>query len=118
MGGKVLVPGLCSSSKRLTAGVWPADVAGVPMVLVARHGMLIFQAAHSDFDERRSNRPSLQRTRKLLPHSSGIELANRARGLPAIADMVLCETQHADLQYARSSPKRSSAYHADNCLAI
>jgi isocitrate lyase len=102
MGGKVLVPTF-EFIQKLTAARLAADVAGVPMVLVARTDADSAKLLTSDFDER--DKPFLtgERTEEgFFRIRAGIEIAI-ARGLAyaPYADLVWCETSTPDLKYAR-----------------
>src|SRR5256885_10073106 len=102
MGGKVRVPAF-EFIQKLTAARLAADVAGVPMVLVARTDADSAKLLTSDFDER--DKPFLtgQRTEEgFFCIRSGIELAlARALAYAPYADLVWRETSTPDLPYAR-----------------
>jgi isocitrate lyase len=102
MGGKVLVPTF-EFIQKLTAARLAADVAGVPMVLVARTDADSAKLLTSDFDERDKPFVTGERTEEgFFRIRSGIEIAI-ARGLAyaPYADLVWCETSTPDLNYAR-----------------
>jgi isocitrate lyase len=118
MGGKVLVPAF-EFIQKLTAARLAADVAGVPMVLVARTDADSAKLLTSDFDER--DKPFLtgERTEEgFFRIRSGIELAI-ARGLAyaPYADLVWCETSTPDLQYARKFAEAIKQVYPDKPLA-
>ena len=118
MGGKVLVPAF-EFIQKLTAARLAADVAGVPMVLVARTDADSAKLLTSDFDER--DKPFLtgERTEEgFFCIRSGIEIAI-ARGLAyaPYADLVWCETSKPNLQYARKFAEAIKAVYPDKLLA-
>ncbi len=102
MGGKVLVPTREAVAK-LTAARLAADVAGVPIVLIARTDADAANLITSDSDER--DRPFItgERTAEgFFRTSAGLDQAI-ARGLAyaPYADMLWCETSKPDLDQAR-----------------
>src|SRR2546423_2701999 len=118
MGGKVLVPAF-EFIQKLTAARLAADVAGVPMVLVARTDADSAKLLTSDFDER--DKPFLtgERTEEgFFCIRSGIDIAI-ARGLAyaPYADLVWCETSKPTLQYARKFAEAIKAVYPDKLLA-
>jgi len=118
MGGKVLVPAF-EFVQKLTAARLAADVAGVPMVLVARTDADSARLLTSDFDER--DKPFLtgERTEEgFFRIRAGIELAI-ARGLAyaPYADLVWCETSTPNLEYARKFAEAIKRVHPDKLLA-
>ena len=118
MGGKVLVPAF-EFIQKLTAARLAADVAGVPMVLVARTDADSARLLTSDFDER--DKPFLtgERTEEgFFRIRSGIEIAI-ARGLAyaPYADLVWCETSTPDLRYARKFAEAMKRVYPDKPLA-
>jgi len=118
MGGKVLVPTF-EFIQKLTAARLAADVAGVPMVLVARTDADSAKLLTSDFDER--DKPFLtgERTEEgFFRIRSGIEIAV-ARGLAyaPYADLVWCETSTPDLEYARKFAEAIKRVYPDKLLA-
>ncbi len=118
MGGKVLVPAF-EFIQKLTAARLAADVAGVPMVLVARTDADSAKLLTSDFDER--DKPFLtgERTEEgFFRIRSGIELAiARALAYAPYADLVWCETSTPDLHYAREFAEAIKRVHPDKLLA-
>jgi isocitrate lyase len=118
MGGKVLVPTF-EFVQKLTAARLAADVAGVPMVLVARTDADSAKLLTSDFDERDKPFVTGERTEEgFFRIRSGIEIAI-ARGLAyaPYADLVWCETSTPDLQYARKFAEAIKRVYPDKLLA-
>jgi isocitrate lyase len=118
MGGKVLVPTF-EFIQKLTAARLAADVAGVPMVLVARTDADSARLLTSDFDERDKAFLTGERTEEgFFRIRSGIEIAI-ARGLAyaPYADLVWCETSTPDLQYARKFAEAIQRVYPDKLLA-
>ncbi len=105
--------------QKLTAARLAADVAGVPMVLVARTDADSAKLLTSDFDER--DKPFLtgERTEEgFFRIRSGIELAiARALAYAPYADLVWCETSTPDLHYAREFAEAIKRVHPDKLLA-
>ena len=111
MGGKVLVP-TGEAVAKLTAARLAADVAGVPIVLIARTDADAANLITSDSDER--DRPFItgERTAEgFFRTSAGLDQAI-ARGLAyaPYADMLWCETSKPDLNQAR---RFAAAIHAE-----
>ncbi|MCH8117172.1 MAG: isocitrate lyase [Proteobacteria bacterium] len=111
MGGKVLVP-TGEAVAKLTAARLAADVAGVPIVLIARTDADAADLITSDSDER--DRPFItgERTAEgFFRTSAGLDQAI-ARGLAyaPYADMLWCETSKPDLDQAR---RFAAAIHAE-----
>jgi len=102
MGGKVLVPTF-EFMHKLTAARLAADVAGVPIVLVARTDADSAKLLTSDFDERDKPFCTGERTEDgFFRIRSGINLAiARALDYAPLADVIWCETSTPDLKYAR-----------------
>src|SRR5262245_45749809 len=110
---------VCSSDLKLTAARLAADVAGVPMVLVARTDADSARLLTSDFDER--DKPFLtgERTEEgFFRIRSGLEIAI-ARGLAyaPYADLVWCETSKPDLAYARRFAEAIQPVYPNKLLA-
>ena len=118
MGGKVLVPAF-EFIQKLTAARLAADVAGVPMVLVARTDADSAKLLTSDFDERDQPFLTGERTEEgFFRIRSGIELAiARALAYAPYADLVWCETSTPDLHYAREFAEAIKRVHPDKLLA-
>jgi len=118
MGGKVLVPAF-EFIQKLTAARLAADVAGVPMVLVARTDADSAKLLTSDFDER--DKPFLtgERTEEgFFRIRSGMQLAiARALAYAPYADLLWCETSTPDLQYARKFAEAVKRVYPDKLLA-
>ena len=118
MGGKVLVPTF-EFIQKLTAARLAADVAGVPVVLVARTDADSAKLLTSDFDER--DKPFLtgQRTEEgFFCIRSGIDIAiARALAYAPYADLLWCETSKPNLQYARKFADALKAAYPDKLLA-
>ena len=111
MGGKVLVP-TGEAVAKLTAARLAADVAGVPIVLIARTDADAANLITSDSDER--DRPFItgERTAEgFFRTTAGLDQAI-ARGLAyaPYADMLWCETSKPDLDQAR---RFAAAIHAE-----
>jgi isocitrate lyase len=118
MGGKVLVPAF-EFIQKLTAARLAADVAGVPIVLVARTDADSAKLLTSDFDARDQPFLTGERTEEgFFRIRSGIELAI-ARGLAyaPYADLVWCETSTPDLPYARKFAEAIKRVYPDKLLA-
>ncbi len=118
MGGKVLVPAF-EFIQKLSAARLAADVAGVPVVLVARTDADSAKLLTSDFDDR--DKPFLtgERTEEgFFRIRSGIDLAiARALAYAPHADMLWCETSKPNLQYARKFAEAIKAVYPDKLLA-
>ncbi len=118
MGGKVLVPTF-EFIHKLTAARLAADVAGVPIVLVARTDADSAKLLTSDFDRR--DKPFLtgERTEEgFFRIRSGIEIAiARALAYAPYADMLWCETSTPNLDYARKFAEAVKAVYPDKLLA-
>src|SRR5438094_686514 len=98
MGGKVLVPAF-EFIQKLTAARLAADVADVPVVLVARTDADSAKLITSDFDERDKRFCTGERTEEgFFQIRGGIELAiARALSYAPFADLLWCETGKPDL---------------------
>ena len=118
MGGKVLVPTF-EFIHKLTAARLAADVAGVPIVLVARTDADSAKLITSDFDER--DKPFLtgERTEEgFFRIRSGIDIAiARALAYAPYADLIWCETSTANLEYARKFAEAVKKVFPDKLLA-
>jgi len=102
MGGKVLVPTFDFIHK-LTAARLAADVAGVPIVVIARTDAESAKLLTSDFDERDKPFCTGERTEEgYFRLRSGVNLAiARALDYAPLADVLWCETSTPDLKFAR-----------------
>jgi len=118
MGGKVLVPTF-EFIQKLTAARLAADVAGVPMVLVARTDAEAAKLLTSDFDERDRPFCTGERTEEgFFRIRSGLELAvARALAYAPYADLLWCETSKPDLEFARKFAEAIQAVYPDKLLA-
>ena len=118
MGGKVLVPAF-EFIQKLTAARLATDVAGVPVVLVARTDADSAKLITSDFDER--DKPFLtgKRTEEgFFQIRSGIDIAiARALAYAPYADVLWCETSTANLDYARKFAEAVKRVYPDKLLA-
>jgi isocitrate lyase len=118
MGGKVLVPAF-EFIQKLTAARLAADVAGVPIVLVARTDADSAKLLTSDFDDR--DKPFLtgERTEEgFFRIRAGIDLAiARALAYAPYADMIWCETSKPNLQYAQKFAEAVKEVYPDKLLA-
>jgi malate synthase len=118
MGGKVLVPTF-EFIQKLTAARLAADVAGVPVVLVARTDADSAKLLTSDFDERDKPFCTGERTEEgYFRIRDGIDLAiARALSYAPLADMLWCETGKPDLDYARRFAEAVKAVYPEKLLA-
>ena len=102
MGGKVLVP-TRDAIQKLVAARLASDVMGVPIVLIARTDALAARMITSDIDEQ--DRPFLTGERSSEGHyytQAGFKQAvARALAYAPYADMLWCETDTPDLDFAR-----------------
>ena len=118
MGGKVLIPTF-EFIRKLTAARLAADVAGVPVVLVARTDAEAAQLLTSDFDERDKPFCTGGRTEEgYFRVRAGIDLAvARAVAYAPYADVLWCETSKPDLQSARKFAEGVKKVYPDKLLA-
>jgi isocitrate lyase len=118
MGGKVLVPTL-EFVRKLTAARLAADVAGVPIVLVARTDADSARLLTSDFDEHDKPFCTGERTEEgFFQIRSGIKIAiARALAYAPFADVLWCETSKPDLNYARQFAEAVKKVYPDKILA-
>jgi isocitrate lyase len=118
MGGKVLVPAFEFINK-LTAARLAADVAGVPMVLIARTDAEAAKLLTSDFDERDKPFCTGERTGEgFFRVKSGLDLAvARALAYAPFADVLWCETSKPDLDFARNFAESVKKEFPDKLLA-
>ena len=118
MGGKVLVPAF-EFIHKLTAARLAADVAGVPVVLVARTDAEAAKLLTSDFDERDKPFCTGERTEEgFFRLRGGMELAiDRALAYAPYADLLWCETSKPDLQGAREFAEGVQSIYPDKLLA-
>jgi malate synthase len=118
MGGKVLVPGFEFINK-LRAARLAADVAGVPVVLIARTDADSAKLLTSDFDELDKPFCTGERTEEgFYQIRAGLDLAiARAVRYAPYADMIWCETGTPDLDYARRFAEAVRKAHPGKLLA-
>ena len=118
MGGKVLVPAF-EFIQKLTAVRLAADVADVPLVVIARTDAESARLLTSDFDERDRPFCTGQRTEEgFFRIRAGIELAiARALAYAPYADVLWCETSTPNLQFARKFAESIKAQYPDKLLA-
>ena len=118
MGGKVLVPTF-EFIQKLTAARLAADVAGVPIVLIARTDAEAAKLLTSDFDERDRPFCTGERTEEgFFRIRSGLDLAiSRALAYAPYADLLWCETSKPDLAAARRFAEAIKKVYPDKWLA-
>ncbi len=118
MGGKVLVP-TSEFIRKLTAARLAADVAGVPVVIVARTDADSAKLLTSDFDPHDRRFCTGERTEEgYFQVRAGIDLAiDRALAYAPFADMLWCETSTPDLDYARQFAEAVKRVYPDKLLA-
>ena len=118
MGGKVLVPA-AEFIHKLTAARLAADVAGVPVVLIARTDAEAAKLLTSNFDER--DKPFCTGARTEEGHfriRAGLDLAvARALAYAPYADVLWCETSKPDLEFARRFAEEVRQKFPDKLLA-
>jgi len=121
MGGKVVTP-TGEYLKKLAASRLSADVAGVPLVIIARTDALTAKLITSDFDERDKPFISNKRTEDgyyLIENNQELAIT-KSLAYAEIADVIWCETNNPDLGFAKEFadeikskyPKKILAY---NC---
>src|SRR5438552_17027017 len=118
MGGKVLVPTF-EFMHKLTAARLAADVAGVPIVLVARTDAESAKLLTSDFDDRDKPFCTGERTDDgFFRIRSGVNLAvARALDYAPFADLLWCETSTPDLKFARQFAEGVHEVYPEKVLA-
>jgi isocitrate lyase len=118
MGGKVLVPTF-EFIHKLTAARLAADVAGVPIVVVARTDADSAKLLTSDFDERDKPFCTGERTEEgFFRIRAGLNLAiARALDYAPLADVIWCETSKPDLKYAREFAEGVQEVYPEKLLA-
>ncbi|MDN5870295.1 MAG: isocitrate lyase [Nitrococcus sp.] len=101
MGGKVLVP-TQEAVQKLIAARLMADVMGVPTVLVARTDALGGSLLTTDADERDKAFLTGERTREgfFRTEAGPAQAIARGKSYAPYADLVWCETDKPDLQFA------------------
>lgn len=102
MGGKVLVP-TQEAVQKLIAARLMADVMGVPTVLVARTDALGASLLTTDADERDKAFLTGERTQEgfFLTAAGPAQAIARGKSYAPYADLVWCETDKPDLQFAK-----------------
>ena len=102
MGGKVLVPTSEAVQKLISARL-AADIAGVPMIIIARTDADAATLVTSDIDERDRSFCTGERTPEgFFQIKPGLQAAiARAIAYAPYADLVWCETSKPDLEEAR-----------------
>src|SRR2546425_7005088 len=115
---KVLVPAF-EFIHKLTAARLAADVAGVPIVIVARTDADSAKLLTSDFDERDKPFCTGERTEDgFFRIRSGLNLAiARALDYAPLADVIWCETSTPDLKYARQFAEGVKEVYPEKLLA-
>jgi malate synthase len=118
MGGKVLVPAF-EFIHKLRAARLAADVAGVPVVLVARTDAESAKLLTSDFDSGDKWFCTGERTEEgFFRIRGGLDLAIvRALRYAPHADMLWCETGRPDLVFARRFAEAVKKAYPDKLLA-
>lgn len=102
MGGKVVIP-TGEYLKKLAASRLSADVAGVPLVIIARTDALTAKLITSDFDERDKPFISNKRTEDgyyLIENNQELAIT-KSLAYAEIADVIWCETNNPDLGFAK-----------------
>jgi len=118
MGGKVLVP-TGTMVKNLKAARLAADIAEVPLIILARTDANAAKLITNDFDE--NDKPFL--TGERSPEGfhyvkDGIEQAiSRGLAYAPYADLVWCETGVPDLDFARKFAEALKKEHPEQLLA-
>jgi len=118
MGGKVLVPTF-EFIHKLTAARLAADVAGVPIVIIARTDAESAKLLTSDFDDRDKPFCTGERTEEgFFRIRSGVNLAvARALDYAPFADLLWCETSTPDLKFARQFAEGVHEVYPEKVLA-
>ncbi|HTL16142.1 MAG TPA: isocitrate lyase/phosphoenolpyruvate mutase family protein, partial [Patescibacteria group bacterium] len=118
MGGKVLVPAF-EFIQKLTAVRLAADVADVPLVVIARTDAEAARLLTSDFDERDLPFCTGERTEEgFFRIRGGIDLAiARALAYAPFADVLWCETSSPNLHFAKKFAEAIKAAHPEKILA-
>ncbi|MGN6313315.1 MAG: isocitrate lyase [Rhodanobacteraceae bacterium] len=118
MGGKVLVP-TREAVQKLIAARLAADVAGVPVLIVARTDAMGAGLLTSDVDENDRAFCTGARTMEgFFETRAGIEQAiNRGLAYAPYADLVWCETSTPDIEQARRFAEAIRARYPDKLLA-
>ena len=118
MGGKVLVP-TSTMIKNLKAARLAADIADVPLIILARTDANAAKLITNDHDE--NDKPFLTGERSpegfyYVKH--GIEQAiSRGLAYAPYADLIWCETGTPDLEFAKKFAEGVRSQHPDQLLA-
>jgi len=118
MGGKVVIP-TGEYLKKLAASRLSADVAGVPLVIIARTDALTAKLITSDFDERDKPFISNKRTEDgyyLIENNQELAIT-KSLAYAEIADVIWCETNNPDLGFAKEFADEIKSKHPKKILA-
>ena len=118
MGGKVVIP-TGEYLKKLAASRLSADVAGVPLVIIARTDALTAKLITSDFDERDKPFISNKRTEDgyyLIENNQELAIT-KSLAYAEIADVIWCETNTPDLGFAKEFADEIRKSHPNKILA-
>ena len=118
MGGKVVIP-TGEYLKKLAASRLSADVAGVPLVIIARTDALSAKLITSDFDERDKPFISNKRTEDgyyLIENNQELAIT-KSLAYAEIADVIWCETNNPDLGFAKEFADEIKSKYPQKILA-
>lgn len=118
MGGKVVIP-TREYLKKLAASRLSADVAGVPLVIIARTDALTAKLITSDFDERDKPFISNKRTEDgyyLIENNQELAIT-KSLAYAEIADVIWCETNNPDLGFAKEFADEIKSKYPQKILA-
>ena len=118
MGGKVVIP-TGEYLKKLAASRLSADVAGVPLVIIARTDALTAKLITSDFDERDKPFISNKRTEDgyyLIENNQELAIT-KSLAYAEIADVIWCETNNPDLGFAKEFADEIKSKYPQKILA-
>ena len=118
MGGKVVIP-TGEYLKKLSASRLSADVAGVPLVIIARTDALTAKLITSDFDERDKPFISNKRTEDgyyLIENNQELAIT-KSLAYAEIADVIWCETNNPDLGFAKEFADEIKSKYPQKILA-
>ena len=118
MGGKVVTP-TGEYLKKLAASRLSADVAGVPLVIIARTDALTAKLITSDFDERDKPFISNKRTEDgyyLIENNQELAIT-KSLAYAEIADVIWCETNNPDLGFAKEFADEIKSKYPQKILA-
>ena len=118
MGGKVVIP-TGEYLKKLAASRLSADVAGVPLVIIARTDALTAKLITSDFDER--DKPFISNKRNedgyyLIENNQELAIT-KSLAYAEIADVIWCETNNPDLGFAKEFADEIKSKYPQKILA-